>query len=93
MIPESHTILQDRVEYWMPFEGIATITIHRLKDKKLIDKIILETGAGVHYIDIDKSTYEPGNYSVNLTAEGFELLCGSEQLIKKFLKIITVGNY
>lgn len=92
MIPEGQTILQERIEYWMPFKGIATITIHRIKDRKLIEKITFEACAGSHHINIDKSTYKPGNYSVNLAAEGFELLCGSEQIIKKFLKIITIRN-
>lgn len=83
---------KERVEFWMPFQGIVELTVHRLKDKVVVGKFKFESGAGNRHYDIDVSGYEEGNYSCSLDAEGYELLVGTVQNIKKFLKTFTVGE-
>lgn len=82
--------MKENVEFWMPFKGVASIKINRLKDKSFTDEIKLIAGPGSSRVEIDTSRYLPGSYSCTLNAEGFELLVGSVQIITKFLKVFIV---
>ena len=88
----NQTTQKEHIEFWMPFQGIVELTVNRFKDKVIVDKFKFESGAGSRHYYIDTSSYENGYYSCALNAEGYELLVGSVQNIKKILKTFTVGS-